>query len=93
MTHSEAIQEVRRRKDAGELYRKIVARYRGSSLRPVRIGLRTSSAGGAGIGRSRRGSAELARVRGGMDQGAIRERLVTIDERIGNRRLDRERSQ
>ena len=27
MTHSEAIQEARRRKDAGEFYRKIVARH------------------------------------------------------------------
>ena len=74
MTHSEAIQEARRRKDAGEFYCKIVARHPEDlhySRFDLACGHQFASASGAVIGRSRRGSAELPRVLGRLDQGAF----------------------
>jgi hypothetical protein len=92
MTHSEAIQEARRRKDAGEFCRKIVARedlhYDRFDLPCGHNLLVMPALVGAGE--------EVLSCRECPDdwiKAHSQERIVTIDERIENRRLDGERSQ
>jgi hypothetical protein len=94
MTHSEAIQEARRRKDAGEFYRKIVARYP-DDLHYDRFDLACGHnllVMPALVGPGE----EVLSCRECSDdwiKAHSQDRIVTIDERIENRRLDGERSQ